>query len=121
MSKVKEVRFTVFGKPWTMRLMKRRSYNKKNGKDTLAMTYRLKHRIDISPNGVDLETITHEVVHAYVTELCLSSAEISVESMEEIFCELIAKHGTAILATARELHRSALDANTAARRLGRVC
>lgn len=103
MTRVKEIPFEVLGKKWTLRLMKRRKYDKKNGKDSLAMTYRLKRRIDLSPKGRDLETITHEIVHAYLTELCLDSVTLSPDELEEIFCELVAKHGMVLLGTAESL------------------
>lgn len=84
--------------------MKRKKYAKKNGKDSVAMTYRVKRRIDLSPYGLDLETITHELTHAYLTELCLGSADPDAYALEEIFCEMVAKHGRVLHDTAEALY-----------------
>lgn len=102
-----QFRFEVLGKSWVIRLMKRKKYAKKNGKDSVAMTYRQKRRIDLSPFGRDLETITHELTHAYLTELCLDSANPDSDALEEIFCEMMAKHGPKLLEQARDLHLKA--------------
>lgn len=102
--KITQFKFTVLGKNWTLRLMKRKKYAKKNGEDTMAMTYRHKRRIDLSPYGRDFETIAHELTHAYLTELCTSSADLSPDAQEEVFCELMAKHGSVLLQTAQALY-----------------
>lgn len=103
MSKNKELSFDILGKAWTIRLLKRKKYVRKNGKESIAVTYRAKRRIDLSPRGRDYETIVHELVHGYMTELCLDSAELSAHDIEEIFCELMAKHGLILLSTAENL------------------
>lgn len=111
---ITQFKFQVLGKSWTLRLMKRKKYAKKNGKDSLAITYIHKRRIDLSPKGRDLETIVHEITHAFFTELCTSSAELTRDALEEIFCEIMSKHGATILETGAALHRAieALDPET---------
>jgi hypothetical protein len=108
MSQITQFRFEVLGKVWTLRLMKRKKYAKKNGKDSVAMTYRQKRRIDLSPFGKDLETITHEITHAYLTELCLDSANPDADALEEIFCEMMAKHGAVLISQSLELYNQIL-------------
>lgn len=93
-----QFRFEVLGKPWTLRLMKRKKYKDKNGKDSVAVTMGYKRQIHLSPFGHDLETIVHELVHAYLNELCLNSTtEMSADDMEEVFAELMAKRGRELL------------------------
>lgn len=107
LQKISQFKFEVLGKTWVLRLMKRKKYARKNGTDSLAITYRQKRRIDLSPFGRDLETITHELTHAYLQELCLGSADPDAEALEEIFCEMMAKHGSKLLEQASDLHLKA--------------
>ena len=100
-----QFRFEVLGKPWTLRLMKRKKYKDKHGIDSVALTTFHKRRIDLSPFGRDLETIVHELVHAYIYELCQPDpAGVTVDELEESYCELMAKHGRGLLNLADSLH-----------------
>jgi hypothetical protein len=99
-----QFRFQVLGKDWILRLMKRKRYDQKNGSDSVAITTMHKRRIDLGPDGRDLETIVHELVHAYLYELCLRSTnDLSVDDLEEIFAELMAKRGRELLDLADSL------------------
>lgn len=91
--------FQVLGKKWTLRPLDRKKYRRKYGNDSVAITNVNKRRIDLSPNGLDLETIVHELVHAFLGEICTHSANLDDESLEEIFAELLAKRGREILET----------------------
>lgn len=98
-----KIPFTILGKPWTIRLLKKKRYVQKNGADSVAVTYCYKRQIDLGPNGRDLETIVHELVHGYLWEMCTGTAELSPEALEEQFCELLAKRGKEILELADAL------------------
>lgn len=97
--------FQILSKDWTLRVLKKKKYKKKNGSDSVAVTYVNKRRVDIGPDGQDLETIVHELVHAYLAELCTHSADLTTDALEEIFAELMAKRGHELLTLASELHR----------------
>lgn len=92
-----KVEFQVLGKDWVMRIMKKKKYRKVNGTDSCAITYINKRRIDIGPAGMDKETITHELVHAYLAELCVKSSDLDDDNLEEIFAELMSKRGREML------------------------
>ncbi len=98
-----KIKFQILGKPWLLRVLKKRKYNKKNGADSVAITYINKRRIDLGPGGMDLETVIHELVHAYLAELCTKSTELDDEQLEEIFAELMAKRGREMLDLADSL------------------
>lgn len=100
-----ELDFTILGKPWKIRVLTARSYVKTHGKGSLACTETLKREIDLHPDGMDRETVVHEIGHAYIAELGTSSAVmISIEALEEVFCEILAKFGFEILATSSEIY-----------------
>lgn len=102
-------KFKVLGKSWILRLYNRRKYSRKNGKDSVAITKFHVRRIDLSPKGVDLESITHELVHAYLYELCLHSSNLRKRDLEEVFCELMAKRGMELLCLADQLYERIHD------------
>ena len=93
-----KIRFEVLGKKWKLRILSSSRYNRKHGLDSLAITVMYKRRIDVHALGVDLETLIHELVHAYLYEMCFKSTnDVSVEDLEEVFAELMAKRGREIL------------------------
>lgn len=98
------VRFDVMGKKWRAFVLTTRDYRKKCGKDSVAITRIDKRRIYLSPEGVNKETIIHELVHAYLEELCTSSTNMDAEDLEEVFAELVAKRGRELLDLGRYLY-----------------
>ena len=75
-----------------------KKYTKKHGYDSLAMTISYKRRIDFHAEGVDKETLVHELTHAWLYEMCYKSTNnIDVEDLEEIFAELMSKWGRELL------------------------
>lgn len=87
-----------------MRVLDDEQYNKKKMRaGSVAITYVHKRRIDLSPEGIDKESIIHELVHSYLSEICIYSADLTVDNLEEVFCELMAKRGQEILDLAETL------------------
>lgn len=97
---MKRLSFDILGKDWEIRLLKKKKYQKKNGSDSVGITYIDKRRIDIGQGGKDKETFIHELVHAYLAELCVYTADLGDEELEEVFSELMAKRGYELLAKA---------------------
>lgn len=100
-----KVKFKILGKPWVLQVLSERTYAKNNGTDSVALTHMSKRKIDLSPHGCDLESIIHELVHAYLHELCTSSADLDNDNLEEIFAELLAKRGKELLQLGEELFK----------------
>ena len=98
------ITFNILNKEWRLKLLKNKKHKKKNGKDNVGVTKYWKREISIPVAGADLETIVHELNHAYRAEMCMgSTSEITVDDMEEICCELMAKRGRELLDLADEL------------------
>lgn len=102
---MEKIQFKILGKDWTVLLLKKKKYKNKYGNDSVAICHTTKRRIDLGPNGRDLETIVHEMVHAYLAECCTHSADLDDDALEEIFAELMAKRGKELLALCDELHQ----------------
>lgn len=99
------VRFKVLGKPWRIRILTKKKYRKKHGKDSVAMCKGWKREIDLSPWGYDLETIVHEVTHAYFYEMAAKQTVESQTALEEFFCELVARRGDELIKLTRHVHQ----------------
>lgn len=109
-----KIDFEIMGKKWVLRVLKKKKYHKKNGTDSMAITYTDKRRIDVGPDGHSKETVVHELVHAYLAEICTLSALLDDEQLEEIFAELMSKRGREMLDLADKLH-SEIETLTAAK------
>ncbi len=107
------IKFEILGKEWKMKILKNRRYKKKNGDDSVAITHYWKRQIDVPMMGIDLETITHELTHAYLTEMCHDTTALKAKDLEEVFAELMAKRGRELLDLADSLFAQA-TANTQA-------
>lgn len=108
-----KLKFQVLGKTWTMHSRSRKDYKRQNGNDSVAITNMNKRRIDISPDGIDKETIIHELLHAYMAELCIGSADLDNDNLEEIFAELLSKRGHELLKLASSLKKQLTTKRTA--------
>lgn len=98
-----KVKFRVIGKSWVLKVLDKKKYRKKNGRDSVAITKLHKRQIELSPDGIDLETVIHELVHAFLYELCVHSATLDEDNKEEIYAELMAKRGKELLGLADKL------------------
>jgi ketopantoate reductase len=88
-----KINFEILGKEWTLKVLKRKRYKKKNGADSIAICYGWKRRIDVH-TSVTHEDLAHEIVHAYMNEMCINSTtEMTAADMEEFFAEFYSKRG----------------------------
>lgn len=101
-----KIKFDILGKQWTLRVLKKKHYRQKNGDSSCAVTKGWKRTIDLGPLGFDVETIRHELVHAFLSEMGYDSVEdMTAAQMEELCAELFGKRGPDIIALADELLR----------------
>lgn len=93
-----QLEFQILGKGWTLRVLSEKYFKKKNGGATAGITKVHKRRIELRPKFLDHETIVHELVHAYLYEMCIHSTnEMTLNDLEEVFAELMAKRGRELL------------------------
>jgi len=69
------------------------------GHQAAALCFQEERKIYVKKSFFTRETITHELVHAYCSELALTELNLDEDQIEEFFCELLARHGDAILST----------------------
>lgn len=99
---------TVCGKPWTVYWVPTRTFNKKWGKATMAITHLDEKRIYLRIAGSSFETIAHELMHAALWEMGLAVVELNAEQVEELFCECFSKYGESLSSTGRYLEHQGL-------------
>lgn len=87
----------IMSKKWTIKFLSKDKYKRRNGKDSLGITYSDKRKIEFSPEGTNKETIAHELVHAYLAEIGTHCLNLDEDSMEEMCAELFSKRGHEIL------------------------
>lgn len=98
------IKFKILGRTWKLKLLTKKAFEKRNGADCFAVTWS-NRVIELSSKGQDIETIRHELVHAYQKEMCLGSTnEVTPADMEEWIAELIGRRGPELLRLADVLH-----------------
>lgn len=102
----------ILGSKWQIRFYTVKAYDKH--KDTIAsdlgctVCYKKRIYISIRKKGL-LDTIIHEMVHAYLAMLCIKTANVDSDDLEEIFCEFMPKHGMDLLLSSQEVYNDYLQ------------
>jgi hypothetical protein len=112
MSKRRSRFFTtsVMGQKWEMHAMRDDDFAHHTGiKSAAGVTLGSTRDIVINLDHVDRYTMVHELVHAYVFEMCVDSNAITNEAMEEVMAEMFARHGKQIFKQAGEASEALRD------------
>jgi len=102
-----KIRFKILGKVWILKLLPKKKFNDKYSARFLAVTEVDKRRIIAKLSGIDKETLVHELVHAYIGELCIHSMTLDHDNFEEFMAELVSKRGKEILVLGKHLSTKA--------------
>lgn len=78
-------KINIMGMTWTVILF---AAFEPEDSGAAAMTLPNKREFHFKLDDIRLGAIRHEVRHAFTNELCLTSADLSCEQMEEIQCSL---------------------------------
>lgn len=98
------LKFKILGRTWTLKIYTKRKYQKKCGVDSVACCKGWKRTLCLSPAGFRIETIYHEIFHAYLHE-ATGGLILDVDTLEEVMCEVMAKRGAEFLKLGRKLRR----------------
>lgn len=93
------------GNHWKSRFMTQDEYEKKHGVDSRAIMSADKKTIDFNIPDTDLETVKHELAHAWMAELSFVEIQLDNSQKEEWCCEFIAKHGDKVSKQARSIYK----------------
>jgi hypothetical protein len=108
MKPAKKFKVSICGDPWNIAMLTKSDYQKAIGKGSEAITmYNHKsgsRAIIFRDDYTGLDTIIHEVTHAYFSYQFLGSARIKIEQAEEIFCDFLANRIEQIRNTSRHIY-----------------
>lgn len=82
----------ILHKDWNISVLKKKKYAKKWGTDSVAMCDAKKRTIDLIKGHADYETILHELVHCFYSELSFYELQLDDDQQEEWVCEMISKY-----------------------------
>ena len=93
----------MIGKPWTVRFYPKKKFAQKYP-GTLGVCLGWKRQIRLPLRGLKEETVAHELTHAMLHEMCVTSTDsLRREELEEVFCEMWAKFGVDMLMLADQI------------------
>ena len=94
---------------WKMIILETEEFEKRIGQDIAGLTDTQRKQIFFSEEDFNKELVVHELCHAYYSGLCLEATTLSNEQIEEVFCEMFAKHGSKILKQASQIYKKLKD------------
>jgi hypothetical protein len=97
------VRAKVLGHEWIIYFLSAKEFRRKYGGNTLGVAECDERQITLLSRGLKLETLVHELHHAYVGELCVDVADLSGDQMEEVCADLMARYGARLLKQADDI------------------
>lgn len=96
----------IKGLPWKISVQVDKEYDQDHGNDSDGITYASTNHMYIKRDAFNVETILHELGHAYYHScLVYTTGGLDNDDVEEIFCEIIAIHGPQLVQQARNLYR----------------
>jgi hypothetical protein len=78
----------IFDRKWKVRVLDNDAFTKIHGNDAAGLTIFANKEIVINASDFTLETVKHELWHAYYASLCVSSANLDPAQVEEVSAEL---------------------------------
>ena len=103
---MKELDIEIMGQDWYVTCIEESEYKNIYAEDmeAEAFTDPSLNTITINDTYLTVETVTHELVHAYVSACCIAHPAIEKDSFEEIMCDLFGKYGRDIVKQADAIY-----------------
>lgn len=89
---MRSMQIVIGDQKWKLKVLSNEDYAREHGGSTIAMTMRDYNLIHFVEDYVDMATIRHELFHAYMNQSCVYSANLSMQAMEEVCAEIMAKY-----------------------------
>jgi hypothetical protein len=99
----------VLGNKWKVSLHEEDRYVRRHGDDTAGITIPTTNEIHFNEEEFSREVVIHELCHAFFAETCTGSANLNAGQTEEVFCDMIGKHGDRILRLSRKVYKELKD------------
>lgn len=99
-----EIKVKVLTSEWTVGIYGQRAYARRNGADSRAVCIMEEKRLEFDFKATQLQTIIHELVHAYAVEMAFVELQLDDDQLEEAYCELLSRHYQEIISTANVIY-----------------
>lgn len=86
------MKIDIRGNTWNIKLLSSRTYVRKFGNDSQAITLFDDREISFDKQFLNPSTVLHELIHALVFESHINSSELTGEQTEELICELVGEY-----------------------------
>lgn len=96
----------IFDRKWKVRVLDNDEFTRIYGDDAAGLTIFANKEIIINASDFTLETVRHEVWHAYYASLCTSSSSLDPNQVEEVSAELHAVYCENMEAHAKQIVRN---------------
>lgn len=103
------INISIKGEKWKVFVFESEEFVNKFGEGMEGFTDTKRKQIFFDSEDLDQEVIRHELVHGYVSALRLEAASLTSDQLEEIYAELFAKDGPAIIKQASALFSKLRD------------
>lgn len=108
--KYKKTNVNIYGDKWIVHLSNQEEYVNAFGKSSCALTTYSHDKGEryffFSEADTTKNTVVHEVMHAYFSYQCIDSVgKLSLDKMEEVFCEFVANNLQRIIKTSNQVYR----------------
>jgi hypothetical protein len=96
------IKIRVLNKTWSIIVRNDKAHDKRFEK-CHAVAILQDRKIHIRKSSLNIETIIHELCHAYQHELSFYELQLDEDQIEEWFCELWAKYGEIIIRDSKNI------------------
>ncbi len=102
----KTVHLVLLGTRWKVFFMDFKQYLRTCGDGSAAITDIAKKVIYLNIRDCTIDTIRHELGHAYAATLSLTELQLDEDQVEEFFCELIGKYSKQLVKQADNIYKT---------------
>lgn len=99
------VEIDIMEKKWRISRYSKSYFRRKVGAGTAGLCSFPDRQIYLSAEFFDIETVLHEVMHAYMFECHSSGTQLTTEQVEELACEIVGERVTDVIYTAVSIYR----------------
>lgn len=97
------MKIKIINQDWKCRAYNLKTYQKHCGCDSVALCETDLKQITFLRDELIIETVIHELVHAYASALSFVELDLDEDQSEEFFCELFSRQGIHILEQAQKI------------------
>jgi hypothetical protein len=99
------IKVQIHGRPWKIYTMTADQFTEGFKEELAGATLCDSKQIIFNEEDLNLSTIIHELTHASIYSLCLTSVDLTSKQLEEIYCEHAGEYGPLILKQAKWLEK----------------